>query len=180
MLSKLTIAILLICLAISLYFNFSSRQLTDDDDDALIAYQQYVDSVDIDQGLIDSWKKALHRDSTGGYISLQAARDLRDAHRRWWVLKRQPHGFAFGINQLQKMLDNIKVENDRLIADKDSNLIEAVRVYLIRNKDAKTNKKYLDVLLWPARADGSDYEFSSIVDTDPILDRSAPCPDVCP
>ena len=180
MLSKIMIIVLLICLAISLYFNFYTRQLVEDDD-ALAAYQQYVDSVAIDQGLIDSWKKRkLDRDSTGGYISLQAARDLRQAHRRWWVLKWQPHGFAFGINQLQKMLDNIKVENDRLIAEKDTNLIEAVRVYLIRNKDAATNKKYLDVLLWPAREDGSDHDFSPIIETDPILDRSAPCPDVCP
>lgn len=152
-------------------------------------YRTYQDSVEIDQKLIDAWreKKTHHRDSTGGFISLRDAKAMYKAYLKWGVLQGQPHAFSIGTNRLRKMLDQIDIQNEIMDGNGDTNTIEAVRIYLLRRMT--NNSPHLDIMLVPAKRNTTLFmqmdtatltdEKMELLNTNLIVNTSAPCPNMC-
>ncbi len=150
-----------------------------------------------DSQLIELWKKMgigtnavnqrVHPTQTGRMIGLQEARDKMAAFRRMNGNNQNkpiitPYAFAFGKENIKKLLAAIERENDNLgpnATPLDS--IQGVRIYLTLTDTIK-GKPYLDLLLVPVKGDGNDYlqlDKLSFLSSDLLLNTSSPCPNMC-
>lgn len=144
-----------------------------------------------DSLLVAQWKRArrVHPDTTGKFVSRDSAASqfLRYFHSR---PSNQPYGFAFGLEKLRTLIENIDTKNGSM-SPGDTSRIAGVRVYLVKRFSKLRNgtkKRHTDVLFVPVKASG--YNFIGISDpiggksvppNDPplLLNTSSPCPDMC-
>lgn len=149
-----------------------------------------IDESGMNADLLKAWAADTIDVNTGAFITRDSARSHFARFHNNGVPKGLPYAFAFGINKLNQLMDNIRSENDRLGPDHPDRIV-AVRVYLVKRftQVASGPKGHTDVMLVPVKANKENYidigdpnakDDVPRDDPDPLLlDTSSPCPDMC-
>jgi len=117
----------------------------------------------------------------GEPVDFDTAKERIDYFKEFANSKKQPYGFAFGLETMDTLIKKIKKINKDALDDGNPIVYTGIRIYVSRHK----KQGDWNTILVGVTRDGRDIfsketQIRGITADDPIYNTSVPCPDSCP